>query len=591
MSRRGFTTLLALGISSSSALAADLDAPPTQLDMGSITSPTSASRWQGAYGGVVLGAIASPNQSGTQFWWPQVGPPYVSTDQPSSVTLSSYGGSVGLQLGFDTQWGPLVLGAVADTSLVVGSQATRSGSGSFASDYSGFPSGTYTSSFSQQLNSFGTFRARVGYAPNSDWMVYGTGGLAFGQVNVSNTVNLTSADVVSNSRSALAVGYTVGAGAQYALSSQYSIGLEGLYYNLGSQDNVSVANFYTFSSLPSGGELRWPFSPQVVSKTNFSGFQLRLTGVYEFDGGGDAVKVGGMSTDPNTDVPVEFGMRAGASFGQTQTSLYNGDGSALVSRLTYHDSNALTVEPFFKFEVPNWGLFVTGYAGVGALQGTTLQDEDFPPGVTPYSSTTSSVSDSTVDYATVDIGYYAWQDSWYKVGGFLGFNYIGNVYNASGCNQTASNTAICYGGPSVTGISPNNVVLTDSYSWSAVRLGLAGTVTLAHGLSASASAAWLPYVSVTNTDDHWLRMPGDFGSGIPGSGTGYASYELEGKTNYALTPNFDIGAGLRYWSLSANGHINFQDVYSYTGGGYGSSQVAKFTTQQTQAFLETGYHF
>jgi hypothetical protein len=53
-----------------------------------------------------------------------------------------------------------------------------------------------------------------------------------------------------------------------------------------------------------------------------------------------------------------------------------------------------------------------------------------------------------------------------------------------------------------------------------------------------------------------------------------------------ITPNFDIGAGVRYWSMSAKGHINFQDASA--GGG---PQVATFNSQRAQAFLQTGYHF
>ena len=85
-------------------------------------------------------------------------------------------------------------------------------------------------------------------------------------------------------------------------------------------------------------------------------------------------------------------------------------------------------------------------------------------------------------------------------------------------------------------------------------------------------------------------MPGDFASGIPESGSGSSSFELEGRVDYTIAPNLDIGAGMRYWSLNANGHMNFQDVVSYTSPGM-SAQVAKFQTQQTQAFVETGYHF
>ena len=231
-------------------------------------------------------------------------------------------------------------------------------------------------------------------------------------------------------------------------------------------------------------------------------------------------------------------------------------------------------------------MYVTGYAGIGALHGANLQDEDFPPGITPYSSTNSPVNDSNVTYATVDVGYNALQTSLYKLGGFVGVNYIGNTYNAFGCTQTGGNSEVCSPGA----VGSNNLTITDNNSWKGVRLGVSGAVTLPQGLTVSGNAAWLPYVEFSGTNDHWLRMPGDFASGIPENGSGSTSFEVEGRVDYTIAPNLDIGAGLRYWSLNANGHVNFQDVTSYAAPG-ASAQVAKFQTQQTQAFVETGYHF
>lgn len=581
MSRRALTTLIALGLSSGAALAADLDAAPEQLDMGSISPPNAGARWEGFYFGGTLGAQKSSGQTGSQFWWPN----WIITDQPYSVSLPTTGGSLGLEMGFDKQFGPLVVGLAVDDAALFGSKATYSGAGGLTSVYQEFPTGSYTSSFSQELDSFGSFRARVGYAPNSDWMVYATGGLAFGNTTISNTVNLPAGDYVTASRNAFAIGYVYGGGVQYALTPQYSIGLEALKYDLGSQDAVSTANFFTYVQQKSGAITVLSNSPEVVSKANFSGFQLRLTAIYEFDANASKSAYSA-SSDPAADVPITVGMRAGTSFGSTRMSLYDATGSTMVSRLTYHNSNAFTVEPFFDLEMPSWNMYVTGYFGTGALHGANLQDEDFPPGINPYSSTNSPVSDSNVTYATVDVGYNALQTSWYKLGGFVGFNYIGNAYNAFGCTQTASNSQICTPGQ----VGSANLTISDSYSWEGVRLGISGALTLPHGFTISGDAAWLPYVALSGTNDHWLRMPGDFASGIPESGSGSSSFELEGRVDYTIAPNLDIGAGMRYWSLNANGHMNFQDVVSYTSPGM-SAQVAKFQTQQTQAFVETGYHF
>ena len=48
-----------------------------------------------------------------------------------------------------------------------------------------------------------------------------------------------------------------------------------------------------------------------------------------------------------------------------------------------------------------------------------------------------------------------------------------------------------------------------------------------------------------------------------------------------IAPNLDIGAGIRYWSSTPTGHMNFQDVVSTVAGL--SAQVANFPIQRTQA--------
>ncbi len=111
------------------------------------------------------------------------------------------------------------------------------------------------------------------------------------------------------------MGYAIGAGAQYSMGSNWSLGLDGLYYNLGNRDTVAVANYVTYSDT---GAI-FP-SPQVSSRGEFSGFQLRLTALYQYDGAANEAQVFA-STDPNTDVPLTVGMRAGYSIGQTQMTI------------------------------------------------------------------------------------------------------------------------------------------------------------------------------------------------------------------------------------------------------------------------------
>jgi outer membrane immunogenic protein len=95
-----------------------------------------------------------------------------------------------------------------------------------------------------QLNWFGTARVRFGYVPTQRLLVYGTGGLAYGEVQGnlewSNVFSgIATSRYWQGSDSDVRVGWTLGAGAEYALTSSISIRAEYLYLDLG-KSNVSA---------------------------------------------------------------------------------------------------------------------------------------------------------------------------------------------------------------------------------------------------------------------------------------------------------------------------------------------------------------
>jgi opacity protein-like surface antigen len=177
MLRRGLAALIVLGATGASAHAADLDMPP----LSTAEPPNFAPRWEGFSIGAYATALWAPNTIGSQFWWPA---PWLQWDAPGSFSLSSSGAGGGVQVGYDKQFGNFVVGGSADYGMLGGVSSTKSFAGNLTSEYIAFPTGTYTSSFSQSLDSLGTFRGRIGYAPFRDWLVYGTAGLAFGHTNV-----------------------------------------------------------------------------------------------------------------------------------------------------------------------------------------------------------------------------------------------------------------------------------------------------------------------------------------------------------------------------------------------------------------------
>jgi outer membrane immunogenic protein len=82
---------------------------------------------------------------------------------------------------------------------------------------------------------FGTLRGRAGFAMNNI-LIYGTGGLAFGNVR---------AEVLNYSESQWAAGWTLGAGAEVGLTQNWTAKVEYLYVSLND-------NHYALTPLPNG---------------------------------------------------------------------------------------------------------------------------------------------------------------------------------------------------------------------------------------------------------------------------------------------------------------------------------------------------
>ncbi|MHC3941654.1 MULTISPECIES: outer membrane protein [Paenochrobactrum] len=79
-----------------------------------------------------------------------------------------------------------------------------------------------------KVNWFGTVRARLGYVPTERLMVYTTGGYAYGKVK--SYVDFEGEGV---SKSKTKSGWTVGAGAEYALANNWTLKSEYLYTDFG----------------------------------------------------------------------------------------------------------------------------------------------------------------------------------------------------------------------------------------------------------------------------------------------------------------------------------------------------------------------
>ena len=162
----------------------------------------------------------------------------------------------GGQIGYIHQFTPgsgWVLGAEADLQ---GTTFGRRGDGTIGT--------TPYYGVSPSLDWFGTVRGRVGYAFDR-WLVYGTGGFAYGGGSASPYASAYPYTLPDTTR----LGYAVGGGLEYALTEKLSVKVEGLYVDLGRSTGATVYDaavpaYYGTGRSESGfglvrGGLNWRF--------------------------------------------------------------------------------------------------------------------------------------------------------------------------------------------------------------------------------------------------------------------------------------------------------------------------------------------
>jgi outer membrane immunogenic protein len=157
---------------------------------------------------------------------------------PASLGIKERGFLGGGQAGYNWQTDKIVLGVETDIQY-----ANITGTASFSTNLittaNHIPPIATTAQ--NKLEWFGTLRPRIGMTITPSFLVYATGGLAYGQVTSSASTVLTAfatcATNVSCSNGSATVtraGWTAGGGVEYALSAPWSVKVEYLYFNLGS---------------------------------------------------------------------------------------------------------------------------------------------------------------------------------------------------------------------------------------------------------------------------------------------------------------------------------------------------------------------
>ena len=159
-----------------------------------------------------------------------------SVNENGSGSVSPDAAVGGAQIGFNIQHGKLVAGLEAD----FGAFNLNGSRGATNFPYPTFPA-QYTVRASMDTDWLLTARARLGWAPQPNLLIYATGGLALTNIRISNSFSddADTEGVGGGSRTQIRAGWTLGGGAEWALTSAWSVKAEYLYVDFGT---ASVSN-------------------------------------------------------------------------------------------------------------------------------------------------------------------------------------------------------------------------------------------------------------------------------------------------------------------------------------------------------------
>ena len=144
----------------------------------------------------------------------------------------------GAQAGFNWQAGQFVLGVEVDVQA-----ADVDGTANRFFDFGANGLADLDANVSTEIDWFGTARGRIGFVPTERLMIYGTGGLAFGETTSSASYEaqlLFTPYAGSASSTDMRTGWAAGAGAEYAFTDNWTLKLEYLFVDLGEETFLNL---------------------------------------------------------------------------------------------------------------------------------------------------------------------------------------------------------------------------------------------------------------------------------------------------------------------------------------------------------------
>ena len=179
----------------------------------------------------------------------------VGTDPVFHYHINPTGPVGGLHAGYNWQWGHTVVGIEGDAEFA-------DDQGSVTNNVAGF--GVKT-----KMDFDASVRAKIGYAFDNSMLLYGTGGVAFGDVKTSYRVSPFPGPpnplVNAGSTQGVRVGGTIGAGLAYAITPNWSVSGEYRWTDLGDKNfnnpafSISDKNAFSYSVVRLG--ITYRFAP------------------------------------------------------------------------------------------------------------------------------------------------------------------------------------------------------------------------------------------------------------------------------------------------------------------------------------------
>ncbi|MBV8566390.1 MAG: porin family protein [Methylobacteriaceae bacterium] len=225
--------LLALAIASLAVPAVAADLPYRKGPPAPYVPPPPIFTWTGLYVGVNAGGIFDESSRGAET---NPGILALAPAVPTSYRARDTGFLGGGQIGYNWQMGSIVAGLEADFQ------------GTSLSSTSTVVAPSATGTFKKTLDWLGTARGRLGYTFTPQFLVYVTGGLAFGDTKLTHTLTDTTAGGVlfggttlSGTHSTTQTGWTLGGGGEYAFANNWSVKVEYLYFDLGRRSVTAIS--------------------------------------------------------------------------------------------------------------------------------------------------------------------------------------------------------------------------------------------------------------------------------------------------------------------------------------------------------------